>query len=150
MFHQCFVADMQKLQWDCVICTICIILMKAWCQQNCSSIICLWGNLLNDYDLMNCLMLWCCLCSMCVVLWSIIGVWFYHNFFLHSIRFASSNYDFLQNKNKKQPANKILATLAFLLICMCVAYKMYAPLRSANKCPMKLNIAYKIVNLSRM
>ena len=50
----------------------------------------------------------------------------------------------------KNPANNMRATLAWRLTCVCIAHVLKVPFNSEKRNPIKLNIAYKIVNLSKM
>ena len=51
---------------------------------------------------------------------------------------------------QKNPANNMRATLACRFTCVCIAHVLEIPFSYEKRNPIKLNIAYKIVNLSKM
>ena len=51
---------------------------------------------------------------------------------------------------RKNPAKRMRATLAFLFTCVCIAHVLYIFFTREKRNPRRLNIAYNIVNLSKM
>ena len=72
-------------------------------------------------------------------------------FVLYSLICASKSILLIDDENiPRNPANNMRATLACLFICVCIAHVLLISFSSEKRNPTKLNIAYKIVNLSRM
>ena len=71
---------------------------------------------------------------------------FVDSFALYSLICASKRILFIDDENiSKNPANNIRATLACRFTCVCIAL-----FSNEKRNPIKLNLAYKIVNLSKM
>ena len=69
--------------------------------------------------------------------------------------FVFSNFSFKKNfvrgvRKTKKTCEQSCAIVACLLTCVCNVHVLSIPFKKENKLPIKLNIAYKIVNLSRI
>ena len=74
---------------------------------------------------------------------------FVNSFVLYSLICASRRILFIDDENiPKNLANIMRATLACLFIFVCIAHLF--PFSNEKRNPINLNIAYKIVNLSKM
>ena len=74
---------------------------------------------------------------------------FVDSFVLYSLICAYRRILFIDDENiLKNPAKNMRATLACLFICVCIAHLF--PFSNEKRNPINLNIAYKIVNLSKM
>ena len=73
------------------------------------------------------------------------------NFVLYYFICASKSIFFIDDENiPKNHANNIRATLAWRFTCVCIAHVLWISFNCEKRNPIKLNIAYKIVNLSKM
>ena len=76
---------------------------------------------------------------------------FVDSFVLYSLICASKRILFIDDENiPKNPANNMRATLACRFTCVGIAPGLSIPFSNEKRYPIKLNIAYKIVNLSNM
>ena len=72
-------------------------------------------------------------------------------FVLYSFICASKSILLIDDeKIPKNPANSIRATLACRFTCVCIAHVILITFNSEKRNPIKLNMAYKIVNFSKI
>ena len=95
--------------------------------------------------------LWCGRCYFYVIMFFVVRVLSCRYFCLFFFICASRRILFIdEEKIPKKPANSMRATLACLFTCVCIAHVLQIPFKSEKRNPIKLNIAYRIVNFSKL